>query len=100
MGSGSWVRRIGMGSASGLNSFALEIVWEGRGEEDIWSRLEKSSGSGWETMSWGCEGGGGGLDGGERAPTGAGRSALSLVRGDGLLDGERGCARKGGGTYA
>lgn len=97
-----------MGSASGLKSFGLERVWDGRGEEDICNRLEKSSGSGWETTSCGCDGCGGcgGLrgetgEGGERAPTGTGRSALSLVRG-GLGECEMDCATKGGGdgTYA
>ena len=47
-GSGS-VRLIRMGSVSGMKSFLALVDWgglgEGEGEEDIFSRREKSSGS-------------------------------------------------------
>ena len=60
-GSGS-VRLIGMGSVSGLKSFLALVDWgglgEGEGEEEIFSRREKSSGSasgvGRDTTRYGC----------------------------------------------
>lgn len=47
MGSGSFVRLIGMGSISGTNSFLALVDLEGlgEGEEDILGLREKSSGS-------------------------------------------------------